>query len=78
MDRQPTDEAATRRPSPVDDSRTYNPPARLRLARAGVEMLRVVPVILYAAIGLGVVVTLEWLADDREWAAGCPRCPASC
>jgi non-ribosomal peptide synthetase-like protein len=53
---------------PVDDSRTYNPPTRLRLARAGVEVLRVFPVVLYAAIGLGVVVALEWLAASGGWA----------
>ncbi len=57
-----------RRPSAtIDDSRTYNPATRLRLARAGVELLRVVPVILYAAIGLGVVVTLELLTANAGW-----------
>jgi non-ribosomal peptide synthetase-like protein len=51
----------------VDDSRTYHPPTRLRLARAGVEVLRVVPVIVNAAIGLGVVVSFLWLATAADW-----------
>ena len=53
-----------------DDSRTYNPPTRLRVARAPVEVLRLVPVMVFFAVGLGVVVTLELLVDQRGWAAG--------
>jgi non-ribosomal peptide synthetase-like protein len=56
-----------RQSASIDDSRTYNPPTRLKLARAGVELLRIVPVILYAAIGLSVVVTLELLAAAAGW-----------
>lgn len=51
----------------VDDTRTYNPPARLRVGRAGVEILRIVPVILNAAIGLSVVTTFLWLASETNW-----------
>lgn len=51
----------------VDGSRTYNPPNRLRFARAGVELLRVVPLILNAAIGLSVVATFLWLATTFGW-----------
>ena len=52
-----------------DDSRTYNPPVRLRVARATVEVLRLVPVIVFFAIGLGVVYVLERLGDASWWAA---------
>ena len=37
--RQPADPAAPARPRTVDDTRTYNPPSRLRVARALVEVL---------------------------------------
>ena len=52
-----------------DDSRTYNPPVRLRVARATVEVLRLVPVLVFFAIGLGVVYVLERLGDASWWAA---------
>jgi non-ribosomal peptide synthetase-like protein len=52
----------------VDESRTYHPPTRLRVGRAAVEVLRLVPVILNAAIGLGVVVTFLTLASWVGWA----------
>jgi non-ribosomal peptide synthetase-like protein len=51
----------------VDQSRTYDPPAKLRWARAGVELLRLVPVIVYAGIGLCVIVAFEWLTTDFGW-----------
>ena len=51
-----------------DDSRTYHPATRLRVARATVEVLRLVPVTVYFAVGLGVVVTLELLVDRWGWA----------
>ncbi len=54
----------------VDDSRTYHPPPRLRLARAGVEALRLVPVMAYFALGLGVVFLLEWIVAASSWAVG--------
>ncbi len=50
-----------------DDSRTYNPPTRLRVARALVEVLRLVPVVVFFAIGLAVVVALELVADHVAW-----------
>lgn len=52
----------------ADESRTYRPPARLRLGRAAVELLRLVPVTLNAAIGLGVVVTFLTIATSAGWA----------
>ncbi|MGZ5404007.1 MAG: Pls/PosA family non-ribosomal peptide synthetase [Nocardioides sp.] len=50
-----------------DDTRTFNPPKRLRVARAAVETARVVPVLAYFAIGLGAVVALEVAADRAGW-----------
>ena len=50
-----------------DDSRTYRPPTRLRVGRAAVETLRLVPVVVFFGIGLGVVVVLEQLADGAGW-----------
>ena len=51
-----------RRPShETDDSRTYEPPTRLKVARALVETCRLVPVLSSLAIGFGVVVALELL-----------------
>jgi len=44
-----------------DDGRTYEPPARLRVARALVELCRLAPVVVSLAIALGVVGALEWL-----------------
>ena len=40
----------------VDRSRTYDPPTRLVVARALVELCRLVPVMVGVAVGLGVVV----------------------
>ena len=60
-------EELRRRADHADDSRTYHPPTRLKVARAGVELLRVVPVVLHAAIGLGVVVGLLALALRSGW-----------
>ncbi len=56
-----------RQSSSVDDSRTYNPSTGLRFARSGIELLRVVAVISYAAICLAVVVTLEALVTSVGW-----------
>ena len=46
-----------------DQSRTYEPPARLRVARTVWELLRVVPVIVSALLGLLVIVALLAAAD---------------
>lgn len=51
----------------ADDSRTYHPPTRLKVARAGIEMLRIVPVVLRVGLGLGVVVALDLLALEAGW-----------
>ena len=54
----------------ADDSRTFNPPMRLRWARAAVETARVVPVLVYFALGLSAVVALELLLDTFGWVVG--------
>ena len=45
----------------ADHKRTFAPPRRLRLARAVVELARIVPVMVTVALGLGVLLALEWL-----------------
>ncbi|BDT97032.1 Pls/PosA family non-ribosomal peptide synthetase [Nocardia sputorum] len=47
----------------ADTARTFDPPARLRVARALVETCRLLPVLVTFAIGLGVLCTLAWLAQ---------------
>jgi non-ribosomal peptide synthetase-like protein len=47
----------------ADSSRTYDPPLRLRVARAAVELCRLVPVMVAAALALAVVTGLELVAD---------------
>ncbi|MFD8566945.1 Pls/PosA family non-ribosomal peptide synthetase [Streptomyces sp. NPDC059639] len=52
-----------------DDSRTYAPPARLKLARALVELCRLVPVLCSAALFVLVAATLTAVAAHGWWAA---------
>lgn len=52
-----------RRSAEGDESRTYQPPARLRVARTLWELGRFVPVVVTCALGLVVVVTLAALID---------------
>ncbi|MBF6214617.1 amino acid adenylation domain-containing protein [Nocardia puris] len=47
----------------ADARRTYDPPKRLRVARAFVETCRLFPVLVTFAIGLGVLFALAWLAQ---------------
>jgi len=53
-----------------DEARTFQPPVRLRIARALWELLRVVPVIVSALIALGVlgVLDLLWASIGLGWA----------
>ena len=51
----------------ADRSRTYDPPRRLVVARAAVELCRLIPVMVGIAVGFGVVVALLALADARGW-----------
>ncbi|MER5305390.1 Pls/PosA family non-ribosomal peptide synthetase, partial [Streptomyces lasiicapitis] len=50
-----------------DDSRTYAPPARLKLARALVEACRIVPVFCSTALVIFVVALLAAAADHGLW-----------
>lgn len=50
-----------------DQSRTYRPATRLRVARAAVELLRVVPVLVHFTIVVGAVALLLLLADEAGW-----------
>ncbi|HSV38439.1 MAG TPA: Pls/PosA family non-ribosomal peptide synthetase [Nocardioidaceae bacterium] len=55
----------------VDQSRTYQPATRLRVARALVELCRLVPMMLGVALWVLVLTTLAVLADQWSWwAAG--------
>ncbi|MGV9335605.1 Pls/PosA family non-ribosomal peptide synthetase [Nocardia sp. NPDC003726] len=47
----------------ADTARTFDPPARLRVARGFVETCRLIPVLVTFAIGLGVLCALAWLAQ---------------
>ena len=51
----------------ADDERTYHPPPRLRAARAFVELLRVVPLVVHALLCLGAAVALLTLAERAGW-----------
>ncbi|MBL1077275.1 amino acid adenylation domain-containing protein [Nocardia sp. 2] len=48
----------------ADTARTFDPPPRLRIARAVVETCRLIPVLVTFAIGLGVLFALAWLARE--------------
>ena len=53
-----------RRPSSDgDDSRTYDPPQRLKIARGLVEACRLVPVMFSLALAVGIVLSLELILD---------------
>jgi non-ribosomal peptide synthetase-like protein len=51
----------------VDQSRTYQPAFRFRVARALVEVCRLVPVMVGVGLWLSVVTTLAVLADRWSW-----------
>ncbi len=52
-----------------DTSRTYNPPVRLRVARALVELCRLLAVFANVALFLGVVLAIEVMAQRSWWLA---------
>jgi len=52
-----------RPPQGSDDERTFAPPLRLKVVRGLVELCRVVPVMVTVAIGVTVLVALQWLVD---------------
>ena len=51
----------------VDTGRTFDPPTRLVVARALVELCRALPVMVGVAVGLAVVVALTALASAYGW-----------
>ncbi|MBD7996330.1 amino acid adenylation domain-containing protein [Arthrobacter sp. Sa2CUA1] len=60
-------------PRPVeegDSSRTYDPPLRLKLARAAVEACRIIPAIITVWLALATVFVLAFISDEAGlWAA---------
>src|SRR5690606_1623251 len=50
-----------------DTSRTFDPPLRLKLARAVVETCRLIPVMVTFAIGLGVLFVLALIAQHSDY-----------
>jgi non-ribosomal peptide synthetase-like protein len=51
----------------VDASRTYDPPRRLRIARAVVEVLRAVPTVAGFTLAVGLLVALQALVVGQGW-----------
>ena len=47
----------------ADQSRTFAPPTRLKVARGAVEACRIIPTMCTAAIGVGVLLTLDVIAE---------------
>jgi non-ribosomal peptide synthetase-like protein len=55
----------------ADTSRTFDPPLRLKLARAAIELCRIVPVMCAAALAVGVLAVLAVVGQNAGWwAAG--------
>jgi non-ribosomal peptide synthetase-like protein len=52
-----------RPPQGSDDERTFAPPLRLKVVRGLVELCRIIPVMVTVAIGVSVLVALQWLVD---------------
>jgi non-ribosomal peptide synthetase-like protein len=58
----------------VDAARTFDPPRRLVLARALIEVLRVIPWLVTATIGLGVFYAIELIRSTWGWGAAIAAC----
>ncbi|MGV0778692.1 Pls/PosA family non-ribosomal peptide synthetase [Mycolicibacterium elephantis] len=56
-----------RKPTAADTQRTFDPPSRLKALRAMVEACRIVPLIVTFAIGVAVLLGLQWLATEFGW-----------
>ncbi|TRW80057.1 amino acid adenylation domain-containing protein [Mycolicibacterium sp. 018/SC-01/001] len=56
-----------RQPTAADALRTFHPSTRLRVLRAVVETFRFLPVVVTFAIGVGVLMTAQWLALTVGW-----------
>ena len=50
-----------------DTTRTFNPPKRLRIARAIIEMLRIIPQSLHSALIAASALSMLWMADRFGW-----------
>ncbi|MEV6599875.1 Pls/PosA family non-ribosomal peptide synthetase [Actinoplanes sp. NPDC051346] len=60
----------------ADTSRTFDPPTRLRVARAAIELCRLVPVMCAAALALGVLAALAFVWQFAGgWAAALAAAP---
>ena len=57
-----------RKPTAADALRTFHPSLRLKILRALVETCRLVPMIVTFAIGVAVLLALQWLAVEFGWA----------
>ncbi|MCA2211269.1 Pls/PosA family non-ribosomal peptide synthetase [Jidongwangia harbinensis] len=51
----------------ADTSRTFDPPRRLKLARAAIELCRIVPVMCAGALATGVLVVLATVGQAAGW-----------
>ncbi|MCG5468373.1 amino acid adenylation domain-containing protein [Micromonospora sp. LAH09] len=51
----------------ADTSRTFDPPVRLRLARAAIELCRIVPVMCAGALAIGVLAVLALVWQAAGW-----------
>ena len=51
----------------ADTSRTYEPPTRLRVARAIVEVCRLIPVMVSLGLAVGVVLVLDAIINANGW-----------
>ncbi|MEZ0051324.1 non-ribosomal peptide synthetase-like protein [Mycobacterium sp. MAA66] len=58
-----------RQPTETDALRTFHPSLRLKIMRATVETLRILPVFVTFAIGIAVLGTLQALAGEFGWTA---------
>ena len=57
-----------RKPTAADVLRTFHPSVRLKVLRALVETCRLVPMIVTFAIGVTVLLAVQWLAVEFGWA----------
>jgi non-ribosomal peptide synthetase-like protein len=56
-----------RKPTAADVLRTFHPSLRLKILRALVETCRLIPMIVTFAIGVAVLLTVQWLALNIGW-----------
>ncbi|MGO4445380.1 Pls/PosA family non-ribosomal peptide synthetase [Mycobacterium sp. 2YAF39] len=56
-----------RKPTAADTLRTFHPSLRLKVLRAMVETCRIIPLIVTFAIGVAVLLALQWLAVTFGW-----------